>query len=133
MNQRSALSALAAFAASVAPFCLASFELTIPSDVFATIVGMAVLGVFERSTTVYGPAAETVTPPSRNDGFPFRLIRRRNEKTTSADVIGVPSAKRMFRRSWNVNVFASLDARYPVAAIGRGRDTSLPRNVSSVS
>ena len=32
-------------AASVAPFCRASFELTMPSDVFATIAGIAVFGV----------------------------------------------------------------------------------------
>ena len=95
----------------MAPFCLASFEFTIPSDVFATIDGSAVFGVLERRTTVYRPRAETVTPPSRNAGLPLRLISRRNEKTTSAAVIGVPSANWMSRRSSNVYVLASRDAR----------------------
>src|ERR1044072_7867975 len=81
LNHASALSALAALAASVAPCCFASFEFTIPSEVFATIDGSAVFGAFERRTTPYLPAALTVTPASRNDGLPLRLIRRRNEKT----------------------------------------------------
>ena len=81
-----------------------------PSEVFATIAG-TVFGTFERRMTVYRPRAETVTPASRNDGLPLRLIRRRNEKTTSAAVIGVPSANRMSRRRSKVYVFASLDAR----------------------
>ena len=102
LNHLSALSALSAFAASVAPFRLASFEFTIPSDVFATIAGSAVFGVAERSTTVYLPRAETFTPASRNEGLPLRLINRRNEKTTSAAVMGVPSANRMSRLSWKV-------------------------------
>src|SRR5262249_60737181 len=37
----------------------------------------------------------------------FRLTRRRREKTTSADVSGLPSAKWGFFVSLNVNVFAS--------------------------
>src|SRR5262249_53833502 len=36
----------------------------------------------------------------------FRLTRRRREKTTSADVSGLPSAKWGFFVSLNVNVFA---------------------------
>ena len=111
LNHFSALSFLSAPGASVAPCARASFEFTIPSDVFATIAGIAVFGVFERRTTVYVPRADVVTPASRNDGLPLRLISRRNEKTTSAAVIGVPSANRMSRRSSNVYVFASLDAR----------------------
>src|SRR5688572_12234506 len=111
LNQRSALSVLSAFRASVAPFRFASFEFTMPSDVFATIAGSAVFGVAERRTTVYLPRAETVTPASRNDGLPLRLMSRRNEKTTSAAVIGVPSANRMSRRSWKVYVLASRDGR----------------------
>ena len=95
----------------MAPWARASFEFTIPSDVFATIAGIAVFGVFERRTTVCVPRADVVTPASRKDGLPLRLTSRRNEKTTSAAVIGVPSANRMSRRSSNVYVFASLDAR----------------------
>jgi hypothetical protein len=81
-----------------------------PSDVFATIAGSAVFGVAERRITVYLPREETLTPASRKDGLPFRLMSRRNENTTSAAVIGVPSANRMSRLSWNVYVFASRDA-----------------------
>jgi hypothetical protein len=82
-----------------------------PSDVFATIAGMAVFGVAERRTTVNLPRADTVTPASRNDGLPLRLIRRRNEKTTSAAVICVPSANLMSRRRSNVYVLPPFDAR----------------------
>src|SRR3954471_21977926 len=73
LNHFSALSAFAAFAPSSSPCCFASFELTIPSDVLATIAGIAVFGAFEVRTTPYFPAARTVTPPSRNDGLPLRL------------------------------------------------------------
>jgi hypothetical protein len=111
LNQRSARSAVLAFAAAVAPFRRASRELTTPSDVFATIAGIEVFGVRERKMTVYRPRCDTVTPERRNAGFPFRLIRRRNEKTTSAAVIGVPSAKRMSRRRSNVYVRPPFDAR----------------------
>ena len=111
LNHRSALSVLAALGPSVAPCRLASLEFTIPRDVFATIDGIAVFGVLERSTTVYRPRAEGVTPESRNAGLPLRLIRRRNENTTSAAVIGVPSANRMSRRRSNVYVLPPPDAR----------------------
>ena len=67
-----------------------------PVDVFARIAGSCVAGVFDLRTTVYLPFADAVTPSSRKDGLPLRLIRRRNEKTTSADVSGVPSAKWTF-------------------------------------
>src|SRR5687767_3437338 len=52
LNHFSALSVLSAPARSVAPCARASFEFTIPSDVFATMAGIAVFGVFERRTTV---------------------------------------------------------------------------------
>ena len=82
-----------------------------PSEVFATIDGIAVFGVFERRMTVYLPRADGVTPASRNDGLPLRLIRRRNENTTSAAVIGVPSANLMSRRRSKCTSCASPDAR----------------------
>ena len=47
-----------------------------PSDVLATSTGIAGFGVFDVSTTVYGPLAGVVMPASRNDGLPFRLIER---------------------------------------------------------
>jgi hypothetical protein len=108
LNHFSALSTVAAFAAALAPFAAASFELTIPVEGFARIAGSAVLGVLERIRTVYGPFALTLIPPSRNEGFPLRLIRRLSEKTTSFEVRGVPSPKCTFFFNWNVKVFASL-------------------------
>ena len=58
LNHFSALSVLSAPGRSVAPFARASFEFTIPSEVFATIAGIAVFGVFERRTTVCVPRAD---------------------------------------------------------------------------
>src|SRR5215472_15270921 len=68
----SALSVLAASAASVPPCCLTSLELTTPVDGFARIAGSAPFGVFECMTTVYLPFAPTVTPSRRNAGLPLR-------------------------------------------------------------
>ena len=102
LSQFSALSALAAFAASVPPFFFTSAELRTPVDGFARITGSWVAGVFERMTTVYFDGAETVMPASRNDGLPFRFWSRRSDHTTSAEVSGVPSAKWTFRLSWKV-------------------------------
>ena len=102
LNQRSALSDLAAPGLSVPPCSLTSFELTMPSEVFARIAGRAVLDVAERTTTPYLPAAFVVTPASRKDGLPLRFTSRLNENTTSAEVSGVPSAKWTFRLSWKV-------------------------------
>ena len=133
LNQRSALSVLAAPGLSVPPCCLTSFEFTTPRDVFARIAGIAVFEVFERSTTPYLPAALVVTPASRNDGLPLRLTSRLNENTTSADVRGVPSAKWTFRLSWNVYVFASSVTRHDWTRSGIGWATSEPRYVNSVS
>src|SRR5438067_6980706 len=133
LSHCSALSVLSASAASVPPCALTSFELTIPSDVFARISGSAVFGTFDFRTTPYLPFAATLTSASRNDGLPFRLIRRLNEKTTSAEVSGVPSAKWTFFFSLNVNVFASFDAVYDSASCGTGCATSAPLYVSSVS
>ena len=39
-------------------------------------------------TTVSGPSAVTVSPASRNDGLPFKLISRLSDQTTSAEVTG---------------------------------------------
>ena len=67
-----------------------------PVDGFARIAGSAVSGVFERIDDRVLAGAVTVTPASRNAGLPFRLTSRLSEKTTSADVSGVPSAKWTF-------------------------------------
>src|SRR5437762_2138753 len=85
------VSALLALAASVPPFLRTSLELTIPVEGFARIAGSAVFGVFDFTTTVYLPLADAVTPASRKDGLPFRLISRFSEKTTSPAPSGVPS------------------------------------------
>jgi hypothetical protein len=82
---------------------------------------------------VYFEGAEIVTPSSRNDGLPLRLIRRLSEKTTSADVSAVPSANFAFFFSWNVNVFASAVAFHEETRSGIGWATSLPLYVNSVS
>ena len=129
----SALSVLSALAASLPPCAFTTFELTTPSDVFATSTGIAGFGVFDFRTTVYGPFALVVMPASRNDGLPLRLTRRRNENTTSFEVSGVPSENLMFLRSWKVYVFASGDALNETAMSGFGCDTSAPTNLSSVS
>ena len=55
-----------------------------PSAGLATIRVSAGFGVVERSTTVCGSGAETLTPASRNEPLDFRLISRRKLKTTSA-------------------------------------------------
>jgi hypothetical protein len=60
------------------------------------------------------------------------LISRRYEKTTSAEVSGVPSEKRTFRRRLKVNVLASAETRHDRAIQGLGV-VSPPRKVSSVS
>ena len=122
----SALSALAAFAASVPPCCLTSAELTIPVDGFASTAGSWLTGVFDRITTAFLPAGVTVTPASRNAGLPFRFTRRRSEKTTSADVSGVPSAKCTFFLSLNVNVFAFDVAVQDETSSGTGWARSPP-------
>ena len=129
----SALSLLSAPAEALPPCAFTSFELTMPSDVFVTITGIAGFGVAECRTTLYWPVALIVAPASRNEGFPFRLINRLNEKTTSAEVSGVPSEKTMPLRSVNVNVFASFDAFHDVATSGSGCATSAPLKRSNVS
>ena len=133
MNHFSALSDLSAPTAEVPPCLRTSLELTIPSDVFVRIDGNAVAGVVDRRTTVYLPRAEAVTPSSKNDGFPFRLIRRRNEKTASAEVSGVPSAKWTFLRRLKTNVFASFDAFHDCTSMGTGCARSPPLYVKNVS
>ena len=85
-----------------------------PSDVLVTITGIAGFGVVEWSTTCTCRRRD-VMPASRNEGFPFRLINRLNEKTTSAEVSGVPSENTMSLRSVNVKVLASFEAFQEVA------------------
>ena len=129
----SALSLLSAPGEELPPCAFTSFELTMPSDVLVTITGIAGFGVAEWRTTLYLPVALIVMPASRNDGFPFRLINRLYEKTTSAEVSGVPSENLMSLRSVNVNVLASFEAFHEVATSGRGCATSAPLKRSSVS
>src|SRR4051794_2483879 len=93
LRYASALSVLSASAAADPPFAFTTFELTIPREVLATSTGIAGFGVFDFMTTVFLPFAEVAMPASRKDGLPFRLTSRLNEKTTSADVNGVPSEK----------------------------------------
>ena len=91
-----------------------------PVDGFARIAGSSVSGVLACMTTVYFDGAEVLTPASRKAGFPLMLMSRLSEKTTSADVSGVPSAKWTFFLSWNVNVFASLLAFHDCTSSGIG-------------
>src|SRR5436853_577370 len=84
------------------------------------------VGAIMLRTTVYLPFADGVTPSSRKAGLPLRLIKRRNEKTTSADVSGVLSAKWTFFFSLNVNVFASFVADHDCTSIGTGCAMSPP-------
>src|SRR5262252_2277278 len=87
----SAVSDLSAPGWALPPCAFTTVEFTMPSAGLGTMNGMAGLGSFDVSTTVLASGAVTVTPSSRNDGLPCRLIRRLNEKATSADVSGVPS------------------------------------------
>ena len=133
LNQPSALSAVSAPTAAVPPCALTSFELTTPVDGFVRIEGSCVAGVADLRTTVYLPFADAVTPSSRKAGLPLRLTRRRNEKTASADVIGVPSAKWTFFFIWKTNVFASFDADHDWTSCGTGCAMSPPLYVKNVS
>src|SRR4051794_16444644 len=129
----SALSAVDASAASVPPCALTSFELTMPVDGFARIDGSWPAGVPDFMTTPYLPFAFTVMPVSRNAGFPLMLIRRLSEKTTSADVSGLPFAKCTFRLSWNVNTLPPFVAFHDDTSSGIGWARSPPLYVKSVS
>src|SRR5437763_17030755 len=91
-----------------------------PVDGFARIAGNCPIGVFERITTRYRPDGLMTTPVSRNAGFPFRLISRLSEKTTSADVSGSPFPKCTLRFRSKVNVFAPFDAFQPETSNGIG-------------
>src|ERR1700759_4330910 len=110
LSHCSAWSFLSAPTEAVPPCCFTSFELTTPVDGLARIAGSCPAGVFELITTVYLPCGLITMPASRNDGLPFRLIRRLSERTTSADVSGSPFAKCTFFFRLNVNVFAPFDA-----------------------
>jgi hypothetical protein len=70
LSQFSALSALAALAASVPPFFFTSAELRMPVEGFARITGSWVAGVFERMTTVYFEGAEIVPRQQGTTGCP---------------------------------------------------------------
>ena len=65
-------------------------------------------------------------PSSRKDGLPLMLISRLNEKTASAAVSGVPSAKRTSRRRLKTNILASLDTVHECTSSGRGCARSPP-------
>ena len=112
LSQLSALSFLSAPTEAVPPCAFTSFALTMPVEGFARIAGSWPAGVFEVITTRYLPDGLTTTPSSRNAGFPFRLISRFSEKTTSADVSGSPLAKCTFVFRLKMNVFAPFDALY---------------------
>ena len=106
LNHFSALSVLSAPGRSVAPWARASFEFTIPSDVFATIAGIA--GSALRAEHDRVGATRGDGHAAEQEGWvALEVDQPRNEKTTSAAVMGVPSAKRMSRRRSNVYVFAS--------------------------
>jgi hypothetical protein len=120
------LSLLSAPGPDVPPCRRTSLEFTTPRDVFVRIEGSAAFGAFDLRTTVYLPRDDTVTPSSRNDGLPLRLMSRLNEKTASAAVSGVPSAKCTFRRRLKTNVFASFDAVHDCTRSGRGCARSPP-------
>src|SRR5258708_1292499 len=85
LRNDSALSLLSAPTDAVPPCALTSFELTMPSDVFVTITGIAGFGVAERRTTPYLPVAWAATPARRKDGIPFTLLSRLKRYPTSAD------------------------------------------------
>src|SRR6476619_2141751 len=129
----SALSAVDASAASVPPCALTSFELTMPVDGLARIDGSWPAGVAYLITTVNLPFAETLIPSSRNAGLPLMLIRRLREKTTSADVSGLPFAKRTFFFRLNEKSFAPFDAFHDDTSSGIGCARSPRRYVNRVS
>src|SRR3954452_1179231 len=133
LSHCSALSAVDASAPSVPPFALTSFELTMPVDGFARIDGSWPAGVADFMTTPYLPFALTLIPASRNAGLPLMLIRRLSEKTTSADVSGLPFAKCAFRFSWNVNTLPPFVAFHDETSSGIGCARSPPLYVKSVS
>src|SRR5262249_1140153 len=133
LNHCSAVSAVEASAAAVPPCAFTSFELTMPNDGFARIAVSCVAGVADFITTVYLPLAETLMPARRGAGFPLMFISRLSEKTTSADVSGVPSAKWTFFFRWKVNVFAPFVAFHDCTSSGIGFERSPPLYVNSVS
>src|ERR1700687_6483206 len=94
--------------------------------------GIAGFAVPDVSTTVEASGVETVIPLSRNEGLPLMLIRRLNEKATSAEVSGVPSENLMSVRSLKVKVFASDEAGYELATRGTGVAESDPLYESRV-
>ena len=103
-----------------------------PVDGLARIAGSCGAGVLDSITTVYVSFADTLNPERRYAGLPFRLTSRLSEKTTSADVSGVPSAKWTSLLSRNVNALgAALDQDLTSSGIGCARSFFL--YVNSVS
>ncbi len=133
LRKLSALSFLSAPTDAVPPCAFTSFELTTPVDGFARIAGNWPAGVFDVITTRYLPDGLITMPVSRNDGFPFRLISRLSEKTTSADVSGSPFAKCTFVFRLNVNVFAPFEAFHDETRSGTAWTRSPLLYVKSVS
>src|SRR5215471_12504095 len=80
------------------------------SDAVVRIWGSAEFDVADRRTMVDGVGALTVMPETSADSSFLRLIKRLNEKRTSAEVSGVPSANLTSLRSVNLNNFASGDS-----------------------
>ena len=131
LSHRSALSVLAALTPSLPPCDLTRPELTMPVSGVARTDGNCAAGVLDLTTTVYLSFAVASTPARRNAGFPFRLTSRLSEKTTSADVSGVPSAKYVPPRR-SVNVLAPLLVQERTSS-GIGWAKSLFLYVNSVS
>ena len=109
LSDASALSAVAALAASEPPAATTLAWSTMPSAGLVRIAGMAVLGVALVSTTVLGLGAVAVIPAIRNDGLPLMFLVRMSENTTSAAVTGSPLANFTPWRRVNVYVLASAD------------------------
>ena len=84
-------------------------------------------------TTVSGPSAVIVSPASRNDGLPFKLMSRVSDHTTSAEVTGVPSENLAAGLRWKTNFRAPSSVWYEVARSGTTVLKLPPLKVSSVS
>jgi hypothetical protein len=133
LRNSSAVSVSAASAASVPPFSSTTALLTMPSVGLVTIAGTAVLGSSDVMTTVCSSGASTVRPAIRNEPLPWTFFTRLSEKTTSAEVSGVPSEKVMSSRIVNVYSVASSLTDHSDATLGSGSSALPPANVRRLS
>ena len=92
LSAASALSAVAALAASEPPAACTFLASTMPRAGLVRMAGMAVFGVALVSTTVLALGAVAVIPAIRNDGLPVMFLVRMRENTTSVAVTGSPLA-----------------------------------------